>query len=206
MAFDDLAVSFDDEEEEELEAEEGPNRAFLIGAIILAAIFVLGLCVVLALVYLGPGRGEAAEVSPNELTNNANMTLAAQTATAAFLTQQAPTEVPPTETPAPPTETPPTIPSPTETLSPDILTPGFGGPVEEGTPTVEGTPGEGTPTSFIEDEEPTPTRVRTDIDLGSPTPGLPETGFSAEAGLVGAGLLALTLVVVVVVVRRLRLP
>jgi hypothetical protein len=225
MAFDDFDVSFGDEEEEEgeetLVEERGPNRAFLIGAIALAAVFLLGLCAVVVLVFLPQltGRG-AAEVSPIEQTNNYNMTMAAGTETAALLTQQAPPAV---ETTAPPVE----VVTEEATLTPTsgiITTP----IVEGGTEEVGATPGEGeetptpmlaggTATSFIEGGEATPTRVQivigegTEEGLGLGGPegvetALPTTGFSAEAGLVGAGVLALALVVVVVVARRLRLP
>ena len=63
-------------EEEEIEAEDGPNRAFLIGAIILAAVFVIGLCVALYLILGGPARQAADQAAAIEATNAANMTAA----------------------------------------------------------------------------------------------------------------------------------
>lgn len=226
MAFDDFDITFDDEEEEDaLVEEEGPNRTFLIAAIALAAVFLIGLCIVVALIFMPQltGRGTA-EISPNEQTNNFNMTLAAETATAALLTLQAgPAEVEAaTETPIPPP------PEATATQPSELLATPTG---EGGAEVAEVTPGEGTvepgdetptqdeaATSFLEDGEPTPTRVQivigdedTDDELGLGGPAdvetaLPDTGFSTEVGLVGAGLLALALVVVVVVARRIRLP
>ena len=211
MAFDDFDVAFGDEEEEEgeegLVEERGPNRAFLIGAIALAAVFLVGLCAIVGLVFLPQLTGrQAAEVSPIEQTNNFNMTMAAETATSALLTQQAP---PAAETTAPP-EVAPTEATITPTSGIIITTPtGEGGPQEAGATPEEETPTPrlpgGTATSFIEEGEATPTRVQIVIGEGAET-ALPSTGFSAEAGLVGAGALALALVVVVAVARRLRLP
>jgi len=226
MAFDDFDVAFGDEEEEEgeedLVEERGPNRAFLIGAIALAAVFLVGLCAILALVFLPQLTGrQAAEVSGIEQTNNYNMTMAAATATSALLTQQAPQAPPATETPLPEVAVVEATATPTSEI---ITTPtGEGGPLEADTTPGAGEetltpmlPG-GTATSFIEEGEATPTRVQIVIGEGTEeAPGLggletvetalPSTGFSAEAGLVGAGVLALALVVVVVVARRLRLP
>jgi len=216
MAFDDLSFG-GDEEEEELVEEERPNRSFMIGAIALAAVFLIGICAVVGLILWPRLSGQqAAQVSPNELTNNYNMTMAAQTATSALLTQQAPVGVT-TEAPTTPAEVVVTTP-PSEIVTPTVegLTPtGEGGPIPagEGTPTREGAPlivtGTVTGTSFIENGEPTPTRMQIVIGdetgIGGPEGELPDTGISAETGLVGVGLLAVALVVVVIVVRRLRL-
>ena len=92
---DNLYFSFDDEEDEDVEAEESQNRAFLIGAIILAAVFVLGICAIVIFFVIRPSNllGGGGGVSDIELTNSANMTLAAATQTAAFEAQQATEEV-----------------------------------------------------------------------------------------------------------------
>jgi hypothetical protein len=194
-------------EEEEVEAEEGPNRAFLIGAILLAAVFVIGLCVALYLILRGPSRQAAEQAAAIEATNNANMTAAAQTATAAQVALEAtetsvtevaevtavPQEVEPTATRTPvPTEEPTSILPPTQII-------------EEGTPTeeaVEATAEEVVAGATVTRGFPTPTRVVSGI--GEAT-ALPETGLSAETGLAGFGLAALVLVAVAVVARRLRM-
>src|SRR5688572_25413795 len=96
---DNLYFNFDDDEagDDSPEAEEGQNRSFLIGAIVLGAVFVLGICaVVLFLIF---GRQNAPPVvSDNDLTNQANIATAtamaneAATAAAGGGTTQEPTE------------------------------------------------------------------------------------------------------------------
>jgi hypothetical protein len=193
-------------EEEEGEAEEGPNRAFLIGAILLAAVFVIGLCAALYIILRGPSRQAAEQAAAIEATNNANMTAAAQTATAAQVAIEA-TETPAVEATAIPQEVEPTatrtpVPTeePTSILPPTQI-------IEEGTPaeeefgaTMEGVVAEATVIGGF----PTPTRVVSGIGEAEAT-ALPETGLSAETGLAGFGLAALVLVAVAVVARRLRM-
>ena len=253
---DSLYFSFDEEEEEEA-AAEGQNRAFLIGAIVLAAVFVLGICAVVIIFVIGPGaRGGEPEVSENQLTNEFNMTAAASTAAASQLTQQA--EAPlPEETvavPTDPTEEPIATVTPTSELDVTPLegTPGEGTAVAEitpgeGTGTVEATPGEGTGTPEVAEVTPgategvaTPTSLvppgtvaptgtsgiievtplgatpveggMTPTGIGGPitpqpqlTPTLPSTGLVSNGGLIGVGVLAVPLVAIVVIVRRIRL-
>jgi cytoskeletal protein RodZ len=233
MDDDNLYFSFDDEEEDAApEVEESQNRSFLIGAIALAAVFVLGICaVVIWAVVIQPRQGT--QVSDIELTNAANMTLAAATQTSQFMTDTAPT-VPPE-----PVET--QEPSPTATIeAPVVVTEESTAEATEetgaGTEVAEVTPAEGeaSPTPLTAAETPTvvttsgiievtplggptPTRVSgssgggvTPTGIGGPigpTPvaTLPTTGFSGGSGLAGIGLLALALVAVVVVARRIRL-
>lgn len=204
MEDDDLIFSFDEEEPEEegaggVEAEEAQNRTFLIVAGILGALFVLGL--VFIGILLLTRRPAGPSVSEIELTNQAMMTLAAATQTADFLTLSAPTETPP-----PPTATatwtvvPPT-PTEVEEATPTTLA---GTPAETpaGEATAEGTPIEVTPIG--EEGTPQPTGIGGPL---TPTPEvtLPATGFSGGVRLAGAGLVALALIAVVVIVRRLRL-
>ena len=262
---DDLYFSFDDEEPagQPAPAPEGEkgNRGFLIGAILLAAVFVLGICTVLVLVVFKPfGPGEP-QVSENQLTNEANMTLFAQTQTAEAATAAAVAEVPavieePTSTPQPipasPTPTtglnitPITTESTAETGGGDAGTEaapagGTAAPTLRATPTaaggLSGAGGQGGPVAPTALVQPTaratsglvvvtplggqatlapaaggtsaPTAV---VGAGASTTGqggpiqptLPNTGFSSTGGLAGIGLLAVTLVAVVFVVRRLR--
>ncbi len=241
---DNLYFSFEDEEEAEAtpEAEESQNRSFLIGAIVLAAVFVLGICAVL-IYFLVIQPQQQAQVSEIELTNAANMTLAAATQTAQVLTQMAPPAATegPAETPAPPAEEA----TPTATSAVQVtVVEGTEEEVTPGTEIAEVTPGQATPTPLVAAGTGTPaaatltpTVVTTSgiievTPLGgpsptpivgatgpaggttpgvggpiqpSPVPTLPTTGFSSSAGLAGAGLLAMVLVVVAMVVRRLRL-
>jgi outer membrane biosynthesis protein TonB len=234
---DDLYFSFDDDEDvpadsdSAMEGEESQNRTFLIGAIILAAIFVIGIAFVAILVFFPRGGGEP-QVSANELTNQANMTLYAATQTAAFETQQAPSVVEETEEPTAeevaeqPTLTPTLEPATeeataeateeatTETtaeVTEEATTEGQGGgeietPTPQVTPTeqvsgiIEVTPlgGETTAEATVEGQGGGQVQPSAEATL-------PETGFSAGAGIAGAGVLALALVAVLVVVRRIRL-
>ncbi len=203
MEDDDLIFSFDEEGPEEegarsVEAEEAQNRTFLVVAGILGALFVLGLVFIGILLLTRKPAGPS--VSEIELTNQALMTLAAATQTADFLTLSAPTETPPppptataTWTVAPPTPTE----EEEEVATPTALA---GTPTEEAT--VEGTPIEVTPIG--EEGTPQPTGIGGPL---TPTPEvtLPATGFSGGVRLAGAGLVALALIAVVVIVRRMRL-
>ncbi len=235
---DDLYFSFDEEEEageegEEIKAAESKNRAFLIGAIALAAVFGIGICVVIVLV-LAPrlgllGGGGTPAISENEIINMTNEALFAATQTASFQTQMAPTA-----TPAEVATTPAPVPSatPTSALAVTVAaSPTPAGPeVAQVTPAEtegEGTPSEPTtppaaPTSGLIEVTPlggglaaTPTAIAAGggvqpTGVGGPIqptvePTLPQTGFVGSMGLFGAGALAIVLVAVVLVVRRLRL-
>nr|MBN1229494.1 hypothetical protein [Anaerolineae bacterium] len=200
------------QEEEDLEegdvVESGgaQNRTFLIGTLILAAVFVIAIVVVLLLLLRG-GRGEP-EVSDVDQTNQANEALWQATQTAQFLTDTAPTPVPPTETPIPPTatNTPEFVPTeetaetPEETPIESPTEPGGEGTEEGPSPTpglIEVTPigGEGTGQ---------PTAAGGTIEPTSEVDELPDTGF-ASLGLAGAGVLAVLLVAVIIVTRSTRM-
>jgi cytoskeletal protein RodZ len=217
--YDDLYPDFGEEEEETeagvVEAEESSNRTFLVGAIILGAVFVLGIAVVAILMILG--RGKEPEVSANELTNQAVEQLFSATETAQYLTQSAPTVIPPTETPIPPTLTPTTmieVSPEEEALEEGEEGEGEGGPLAP-TP-LEGEDIEAEPPSGLievtplggESEDEGEAAVEAEGIGGpiSPSDGstLPDTGFTGGAGLLGAGLLALVLAVAVVFARRMR--
>ncbi len=163
--IDDLYVSFDDDEPEadDIQGDEGQNRTFLIGAIILAAVFVLGICAVV--IYLIFGRGQQGGVSQNEIINQTNEALFAASQTASFQTMVAV----PTETPEV-TEAVTVAVEATETpTSMMALTPMDGTPGE-----VAGTPGEGTgtPVDLTPGAE-TPTPLGTEVAevTGAPTAG-----------------------------------
>jgi hypothetical protein len=263
MADDDLYFSFGDEDDlgeddEDIQAEESSNRGFMIAAGVLGALLLIGICAAVALVLLGPGR-QPAGPSPNQLTNEANMTLFAATQTADALTLAAP----PVEEPqgatiaVPTTQAPP--PSPTPTSGLEVTTEGDGAGTavaEAGTPaegTADGAGGGeegdiGTPTALVEVTqgsgiiEVTPLGGAGGTGGAGATPGtatatqssgiiggsgsggatqpsggsggpiqptsvatLPVTGFAGTASLAGAGALALALVGLVAVVRKLRM-
>jgi hypothetical protein len=228
---DNLYFSFDDEEEEEgVEAEESQNRAFLIGAIILAAVFVLGICAIVIFFVIKPSNllGGGGGVSDIELTNSANMTLAAATQTAAFEALQA-TETPterPTEIAEVTEEVTAPSPTPTSLIQVTPLTGTQTAEAEEGggEATAEGT-SEIVVVTPLGGEEETPTARPTGVggpigatsEFATPTPRsggavepqavatLPQTGFSGGVGLAGAGLLAVALVAVIVITRRIRM-
>ncbi len=217
---DDLYFSFDEEEEEAgeaetVEVEEKQNRSFLIGAIILALVFLVGIALV-AVFFLFLRQPPEPAVADIELTNQANMTLFAMTQAAAL-----------EETLSPPIEEEP------EEQGLSTPTPGVDEPAEEpeageeatevaevtSAPEEEGEPGAPTP---LAEETAVPTSGIIEVTpLGDgpaapettpaegviePTqPALPDTGFAGTAGLAGAGLVALMLVAVVVAARRIRM-
>ncbi len=236
------------DDDEDVEQEEGQNRTFIIGAIILGAVFVIGICVVVVVMLSRSGAiggGQQAELSPNELTNQVQMTFAAETQTAVFESQQGAAEEPveteeagAVEAPvegAPTTDSAVTTPTqiPTADVSTEIaevtVVPAPGEEGEEGEATntpessiIEVTPLPVTPAdSAIEEEEEGSGGGNTDVGgsgaaitpTGSGGPvieqsgaeTLPETGFGGGASLAGIGLMAVALVAVVVVVRRIRL-
>lgn len=198
---DGLYFSFDEQEEQpaekEVKAEEGSNRTFLIGAIVLAAVFVLGICAVVAYLFFGRQLtgGTAQQVSPNELTNNAAMTALAFTQTASFLTQSAPTTAPTnTATQVKASATPTSSISLTTpvggtqiaevtsvTGTPGTLAPGTTGtagtPGTPGTPKTTGTAGP-TPTKGLGGAQPTSTATK------AGTPGTPAAPAGGAGGTV----------------------
>jgi hypothetical protein len=209
--LDELLPDFDGEEGEagegRMAAEEGQNRAFLIGAIILASVFVVGIALIALFLFRGGGRGPA--VSDTELTNQANMTLYAATQTSQFQTETAPTPAPATSVPTrrPATDVPTAVATEPGTEVAEI-TP---------QPTTEGP----APTSLVDQTaQPTSGLIEaTPLGGGTPQPtapggavgptsqpgALPDTGFTGGPGLAGAGLLAVVLVALVAAVRRIRL-
>src|SRR5574341_151578 len=259
---------FDDEEEggddTSPDREEGQNRSFLIGAIVLAAVFVLGICaIVIYLLVLRPQQTQQATDNSIELTNAVLIQTATAQVEAQLLTESAPTTGPAATEEAQATEERPS-PTPTSDIRVTVVgteetaEPGAGTEeaTREGTVIAEVTAGPGTasatplsratgspgaPTATATPREsgiiqvtplgggqPTPTRVSqgtpgtpsggTQAAGATPTRGgiggpvqptavqtaLPETGFEGGTGLAGAGVLAVLLVAVVVIARRLR--
>lgn len=185
------------EEEEELEEEaaaaEGTNRTFKILVGIMAGIIVLsGLCGGVYVLWWGPkmAADRAAQNHVIELTNEAIRLTNEAIMAAAAVTGTVPGEMPtstPTFTPVPPTNTP----EPTSTYTP---TPQVVAEVME-TPTAEPAKAQQASPTL------TPTRRVTPTPRVSPQKEkVPGTGIGAFE----TGLIALGLVFLLVVVRRLR--
>lgn len=206
---DDLDEIENDDEliEEGGEAAAASNRNFLLALGILGGIFLL---LIIALVFLflnnQPGANEAASI---ELTNQA--IYAANTQTAGAATQMAIEMLTPSATLIPTnTEVPPTatrtsvvaLATATATVDPALAaiftatpTPGDNGAgtVTAGTGTV--------PAALTQAAD----QTRTQVVILTATAGLPQSGFAEDVGLPGMFGLALGLVMVIVLVRRLRL-
>lgn len=225
----------DDEDfEPAVAAEQQQNRTFLIASAVLAGIFILGLCVALYLI-LGPGvPGAEGERAAIEQTNAARIAAATETALAALAppTATPPEEVAEGPT-ATSTEAPTATPTPllvaTQTEEPtsvEDLATLSDAQVAQGTTTPFATLEPSlTPLATIEVTQiggadtpaapglPTPTRIVSGVNGGTGSTGgaivtataLPSTGIGIAGGVAGIGLLALVLVAVVFVARRLRL-
>ncbi len=216
-----------DPEEEEAAPEESQNRTFMLVAIGLGGLFIVGLiCIALYAFFVAPQQKAAreAQVAAINATNT-------QVAIDAANTANPPTEVVPTSLPLPTfTDTPsvtetPVIPAGGPTEVPTITnTPGptFTPSRTPTRATVGGTvlaPGgtSVTPTRVVGTATRTPGAV-TAAPGGTPLSGigggvgvtptataLPNTGFMDEVGAPGLFIAALALVAVLVLARRLRL-
>ncbi len=222
-----------EEEEEESAPEQSSNRTFLIVAIGLGGLFVVGMICIGLYIFLVAPRQQATSATQVAAINATNT----QVAIDAALTAN-----PITNTPVPSDTTPPTdteVPSITDT---PVIAPGgttdtatatnTSGPTftPSRTPTAaqqqpgpSGGAGTGTPTRVVSvgGATVTPTFTRTatrtgtaatstesSIGGGGQTPSptaLPNTGFADEVGGPGLFIAAIVLVAVVFVVRRLRL-
>jgi hypothetical protein len=160
-------------------AEESSNRTFLIVGGILAAIVLLTIiCMAVYVVLTLPARqAQRAAEQTAIATQNLGLQMAmTATAEAALWT---PT-LPPTATPAPVTPTAtPVVAMPSSSPTPDSL------PLTQ-----------------------TMAYLRTQVEINRLTPtgtlGMPRSGFADEVGLPGLVILALALVVVILLARRLR--
>lgn len=198
----------DEEMEDEVVEEEGEgaapssNRNFLLALGILGGIFVL-VIIGLAVLYLTRPR-TSPEISSVELTNVVINTANAQTAEAATqsaILQLTPSAtLTPTQTQVPPTATNTRVvaqASPTNTLGPG------------GAALITVTPNIQTRTATLgavltQNAQQTLTRTAA-IRLTLTATALPSTGFAEDVGLPGLFGLAVGLVLLIVLVRRLRL-
>jgi hypothetical protein len=223
-----------EEEEEESAPEQSSNRTFLIVAIGLGGLFVVGMiCIGLYLFLVAP-RQQAASATQVAAINATNTQVAIDAALTANPITNTPVPsftVPPTDTEAPLiTDTPviPPVGGPTDTAtvtntSGPTLTPSRTPTAAQQQPGQSGGAGTGTPTRVagIGGATVTPTFTRTPTRTGTaatstesifggggqtPSPtALPNTGFADEVGGPGLFIAAIVLVAVVFVVRRLRL-
>ncbi|MEK7323645.1 MAG: hypothetical protein AAB217_00125 [Chloroflexota bacterium] len=222
-----------EEEEEESTPEQSSNRTFLIVAIGLGGLFVVGMICIGLYIWLVAPRQQAANATQVASRNAANT----QVAIDAALTAN-----PITNTPVPSDTTPPTdtqAPSITDTpviaaggttdtatvtnTSGPTFTPSRTPTAAQQQPGLSGGAGTGTPTRVVGvgGATVTPTFTRTATGTGTaatstesstggggqtPSPtALPNTGFADEVGGPGLFIAAIVLVAVVFVVRRLRL-
>ncbi len=212
-------------EDEEAQGGEGQNRAFILVAIGLGGLFVVGLiCIGLYAFVVAPQqRGQRETAVANINANNTQVAIdAANTANPPTATSL-PTEIP-LDTPIPLaliTDTPvigiasstPTItntpgPSPTPSRTPTRVggTPGIGGGAGPGTGTATRTIGTVTATFTRGPGTGTPIGGFGGGEGLTPTPtGLPNTGFADEVAAPGLFIAAIILVAVLVLARRLRL-
>ena len=160
-------------------AEESSNRTFLIAAGILAGVVFLSIvCLAAYALFLGP-RLNSQKAAQQATVEAQNVQIAqAMTATAMSL-QWTPTPLP--------------SPLPTETTTPVVAIPSD------------------TPTSMYDPLTATMAALQTQVAIAQLTPtstlaaaGLPKSGFADEFGLPGLILMALALVVVIFLARRLR--
>jgi len=187
-----------DEEEEEVTEEEGANRTFIILVGALGGLLALGICAFLAwALWLGPNMAAQREAENQAI-------LATNTAIAAgetgMMVEEGATIPPSEEAPT----TPADMPEPTSTEPPAAAATQATEPPEseEGTET----PGEEateTPAEVAEVTATPPSPTATRRPTATPRPsseGVPDTGI----GALGGGALALGLMFLLLVVRRMR--
>lgn len=198
--------------------EEASNRTFIILALALGGVLLLGLlCIGGYLVVIAPRQATARQTEVAVVsTNNAQVAAGETAAAIQALSSPTPTPAPPTATPTlvvPPTAThtqPPTATRmPTNTPTPVTViqvtaSPTPTGPTATGPTPTSATLAGATPTRIIT-RTPTQGGV-TAARTATPTAtGLPTTGFADEAGVPGLILLGVILIGVVILARRLRL-
>lgn len=188
--------------------EEGGNRMFLIGAIILGVIFILSLVSIFALYLLTRDGGTPAVPEPQKQTDTALYLAGAQETAEAEGTQtqdaaaSQTAAITPTDTPSPTatateTQTPVVVVTiaPTDTpAEPDVT--GEAGPTA--TETSAGA------TAAAGTDEGIPTLTRTHTPVGAAT-ALPQTGIGDSAGLPMLIVLGGISMIVIILARQIRL-
>jgi cytoskeletal protein RodZ len=195
--------------------EEGGNRMFLIGAIILGVIFILSLVSIFALYFITRGGGTPAVPEPQKQTETALYLAGAQETVEAEGTQtqdaaaSQTAAITPTDTPSPTatatqTQTPVIVVTvaPTDTpAEPDAT--GETGPTA--TETSAGATAAGaTAAGATAEGIPTLTRTRTHTPVGAAT-ALPQTGIGDSAGLPMLIVLGGISMIIIILARQIRL-
>lgn len=189
---------------EEQPAAAAGNRNFLLALGVLGGIFVL-LIIGLAILFLSR-RGAGSEAANIALTNEAISAANAQTAAAATLSAAqmlTPSVTPlPSNTPVPPTATRTSVVAATATST--LAAPAAGLFTVTASATLPGGAGEVTATLPAATLNAALTQTRS-VGLTATATRLPNTGFAEDVGLPGMFGIAIGLVILIVLVRRLRL-
>jgi hypothetical protein len=196
MAFDNLDTDITPEVEEEDEGgippEEGSNRTFLIVAGILGGVMVLSIICLGLFILLKPSGKDGKEASQIETQNAANAFSATKTSEAAKWTPTATL----TRTATPVTPSPTASPVPAVTDTPLIH--------EPKATLTEGGPNESTVEALNTQVAATKAGKATATSTAKPVGTLPSGGFADQVGAPGLLGLAIVLVVVIFLARRLR--
>jgi LPXTG-motif cell wall-anchored protein len=190
IMLDDFDLDFPEDEEEEV-GEERPNRTFLMVAGGLGAVIVISLICVGAYILLG-GQGEE-DAQAQSATQTA---IAAAAATSQSASQTALAQIPTNTSPPTPTDT--QIPSTATSTEPFIptATGGIGPTSDPRTATVQ---------SLLTQAAQAQTQAAAELLTVSPTStALPDTGFVDDIGAPALLGLAVLLILVIFVARRLR--
>lgn len=208
--YDEYREPFIEEPPEEGGEKKSPSRTFVMILGIVGSILVLALIVLIAFVIISRNRSaarfaeQAAEINA---TNTAIAQLAQQTA-AAESRQMTEKALPPTWTPTnPPAATSTPVPTHTATIAGLLESADRTATIAAFLTQVSANTAAPTVTRAVQQQATTavvrsPTARTT---LRATSTALPTTGFADEAGLPGLFGLALALVVIIVLVRRLRL-
>lgn len=190
--------------EEKRQARPSGSRNFLIALGILGGLFILVTIVLLLLYFNRPKGGQAADISA---TNVAIQTANAKTIVAATLAADARAQQQPTSTPVP-TNTPiPAKPTLTSVLAQPTATNKAETPEAGGlaSPTANAqTQTQSAPAVLTQSVQQTQTRQAA-MNLTATATALPNTGFADEVGLPGLFGIALGLILIIILVRRMRL-
>lgn len=206
--------------EEPSEEEEGekksPNRTFVMILGIVGSILILVLIALIAIVIINRNRSAARFVEQAAQINATNTAIAQLAQETASVESRQMTEkaMPPTWTPTLPAAT--STPAPTRTATAEGLQESADrtATIAAFLTQVSANTAAPTITSAVQQQATSPVQQATTAVVRSATPrttlratstALPTTGFADEAGLPGLFGLALALVVIIVLVRRLRL-
>ncbi len=207
--FEEYREPFIDEPPEEEPEKKGPNRTFITVVAVIGAVLVLTVLALIAIVLIGRNTAAKRFVEQAAQINSTNTAIAQfQVETAAAENQRM------TEKALPPTWTP-TSPAPSNTPRPVMTSTTAPGAIDSAARTatiaafltqVSANTAAPTVTSAVQQATTAVVRSATPrTTLRATSTALPTTGFAEDAGLPGLFGLALALVVIIVLVRRLRL-